>query len=292
MKKETHRDFDSVIKKNVGVIGGKLTKFVATPQLLDPDVESDNEFEKIANSVLSASNGIHAMGIVINIGNISSKDVKMLESLLAYVDIIPYVFVIFSNAYLLSSTYEEHQHKLKILLNSDDTLKILLKLLININNRYIILESVLNKEEGYYNTKVIELMKIMDSILDEQKQPFTFLSDIARELLQSSRSHTECIDALTKELKTIKVQLSANQIKKGKSFKKIITFFGVSAGAVVGAFAGAVAGPGGCVAGGSVGVTLGYSAVAAIISAGVVGGASGGIAGLSIGTGVNKCRTQ
>ena len=212
----------------------------------------------------------------------------MLENLLAYNDIIPYAFVIFSNAYVLSSSHEEQQHKLNILLNTNKSLH---KLLTNINNRYIILESVLNKEEGYYSTKVIELMNIVDSILDEQKQPFTFfLSDIARELLQSSRPQTECIDALKKELRAIKVQLSASQ--KGKSYKQVFTYLGVGAGAVAGAFIGAVAGPGGRVAGGTVGVTIGASAFAAIIGAGVVGSASGGIAGLSIGTGMNKCRTQ
>ena len=273
------------------MVGGKLIKFVDTPGILDPDVKSDDEFEELASSTLSVSNGIHAIGIVIKIGNISSKDVKMLENLLEYIDIIPYAFVIFSNAYVLSSSHEEQQHKLNILLKTNNSLKSLHKLLTNINNRYIILESVLNKEEGYYSTKVTELMNIIDSIFNEQKQPFTFfLSDIARGLLRSSRSQTECIDAMKKELRTIKVQLDASQ--KGKSFKQKFTFLGASVGAIAGAFIGAVAGPGGCVAGGTVGVTIGTTAVAAIIGAGVVGSASGGIAGLSIGTGINKCRTQ
>ena len=130
-----------------------MTKFVDAPGLLDPDVKSYGEFEELANAFLCAPNGIHAIGIVIKIGNISSKDVRVLENFLAFIKIIPYVFVIFSNAYLLSLLYEEHQHKLESLLNTNDTLKALQKLLTNINNRYMILESVLNKKESYYKLR-------------------------------------------------------------------------------------------------------------------------------------------
>ena len=285
-----HVDFGFGAKQQkfiAGMVGGKLTKFVDTPGLLDPDVKSDDEIKELANAILCVPNGIHGIGFVINIGNISSKVVKVLENLLAYVDMVPYVFVIFSNAYLLSSPYEKQLLKLKILLKSNDTLKILHKLLENIDNRYIILESVLNEEEGYYDTKVIELMKIIDSILDKQKEPFTcFLNDIARKLLESNKSQKECVDALKKDLRTAKSLPFPSA--KTRFLKRFMVFVGVGAGAITGALVGAVAGP----AGSAAGVTVGASAVAAIIGGGIVGGASGGIAGLSIGTKINECRTQ
>ena len=262
---------------------------------MDPDVKSDDEIKELANAILCVPNGIHGIGFVIDIGNISSKVVKVLENLLAYVDMVPYVFVIFSNAYLLSSTYEKQLLKLKILLKSNDTLKILHKLLENIDNRYIILESVLNEEEGYYDTKVLELMKIIDSILDKQKEPFTcFINDIARKLLESNKSQKECIDALKKDLRTVKSQLFTTEKSqffpsaKTGFLKRFMVFVGVSAGAITGALVVTVAGP----AGSAAGVTVGASAVAAIIVDGILGGASGGIAGLNIGTKINECHTQ
>ena len=277
MKKETHIGFGLAAKKrklNVGMVGGKLTKFVDTPWLMDPDVKSDDEFEEVANALFSIPNGIHALGVVIKIGNISSKDVRILENCLAFIEIIPYVFVIFSNAYLLSSAYEEQQRKLNILLNTNDTLKSLQKLLTNIDNRYIILESVLNKEESYYNTKVVELMKTVDSIYDKQKKPFTcFLNDTARQLLQSDASQTECIDALLKDLKSAKKLAE----KRQNLLDRVMIFVGGSAGALAGSVIGTAAGPAGSVAGGVLGASVGMGAVATL---------------LGIEVKINQCRTQ
>jgi len=249
------------------MVGGKLTKFVDTPWLMDPDVKSDDEFEELANTILSVPNGIHALGIVINIGNISSKDVRMLENYLALIDIIPYVFVIFSNAYLLSSAYEEQQHILNILLNTNDTLKSLQKLLMNIDNRYMILESVLNKEESYHNIKVVELMKIVDSIYDKQKKPFTsFLSDSARQLLQSNASQIECINVLKEDLKSIRGELieeckvKDQLVEKRQNFcYQLMSFIAVGAGTVANVVIGAL--PGAILAG-----TLGGGVSTALLS--------------------------
>ena len=106
MKKETLIDLGLAAKKvelYVGMVGRKLTKFVDTPGFTNPDVESDYESREFAHAILTLPNGVHAIGIVIKIGNISSKDERMLEKCLKFVDIVPYLFVIFSNAHLLSS---------------------------------------------------------------------------------------------------------------------------------------------------------------------------------------------
>ena len=278
MKQETHIGFGLATKKrklNVGMVGGKLTKFVDAPWLMDPDIKSDDEFGELANALFSIPNGIHALGVVIKIGNISSKDVRILENCLALIEIIPYVFVIFSNAYFLSSAYEEQQCKLNILLNTNDTLKSLQKLLTNIDNRYMILESVLNKEESYYNTKVVELMKTVDSIYDKQKKPFTcFLNDTARQLLQSNASQTERINALIEDLKSAQGQL----IEQHQNLlDRTMIFFGGGAGAVAGTVIGIAFGPAGSVAGGVLGATMGAGAVSTL---------------LGIKAKINKCRTQ
>ena len=70
--------------------------------------------------------------------------------------------------------------------------KFLHRLLKNTENYYIVLESVSNKEKGYYDLKVDELVKIIDSILDKQKRPYT--DGIARLLLQRNISQKERID--------------------------------------------------------------------------------------------------
>ena len=180
--------------------------------------------------------------------------------------------MIFSNAYLLGSlAHDEQQHNLEILLH--DSPEILHKLLENIGHRYIILESVLNKEQDYYDTKVDELMKIVQSILAEQKKPFTcFLNDTARKLLQSNASQEERIAALKSDLKSTQEQLTEKKAKdqSTEANKKLETrlfwqsfciFVGCGVGAVVRATAGTLLGP----AGSAAGASLGASAVAAIV---------------------------
>ena len=270
----------------VRMIGGKLTKLVDTPGLLDPSVIStDYEFDRLAKAILAVPNGIHALGVVIKIGNrMTVLDVRILEQLLKYIELVPYTFVIFSNACMLGRAHDEQQHNLKILLK--DSPEILHKLLESISHRYIVLESVLNKEQGYYDTKVDELMKIVKSILDEQKRPFTcFLNDMARKLLQSNASQEKCIDALKRDL----VEAEARRAKDNKNlqgrlfWKAFLIFIGSTAGAVVGATAGTPLGPAGSAAGSTAGASLGASAVAAIV---------GGATGYTIEAGINKCRNQ
>ena len=290
---------------HVQMIGGKLTKFVDTPGLLDPAVKTEAEFEKLSKAILAVPNGIHALGVVIKIGNrITTEDVRILEQLLDFIELIPYTFVIFSNAYVLGSPAhgEQQQHNFEILLNNAPA--ILHKLLETINHRYIILESVLIKEQDYYDTKVDELMKIVQSILAEQKKPFTcFLNDIARQLLQSDASQKECIDALKADLKSTQVHLHTEQQAKdeakdekkklqGRLFWQAFSIFiGTTTGAVVGATVGTVLGPLGSAAGITAGASLAASAVAAIL--GTVGGSvAGGGVGYGIEAGINKCRNQ
>ena len=61
-------------------------------------------------------------------------------------------------------------------------------------------------------------MKIIDSIFDQQKKPFTsFLNEFAGQLLQNNASKTQRINALITELKSAQGQL----IKNAKIFLRV-----------------------------------------------------------------------
>ena len=283
-------DFNRVTRVtqfSVGMIKGKLTKFVDTAGLLDPYDNSKIEFRRIAEAILDVPNGIHALGIVIKIGDrLSAKEVKAIAQILLFVELIPFTFVIFSNANSLNAkTAEDQQHVLKSMINRAH--KILPELLKKIENRYIILESVLlNEDEGYYTTKVDELMGIVDSITDKQKGPFTcFLNEIAKKLLESDASPEECIYALMTDLQRAREESEKN----ARAFwESVFTMIGAGAGAGAGVVIGAIAGPPGGAAAGAMGASLGASAVATILGTGVLGGVGGG----SLGYGAKKCLTQ
>ena len=276
---------------HVQMIGGKLTKFVDTVGLLDSDCKTEPEFERLSKAILAVPNGIHAFGVVIKIGDrINAVEEQILEQLLHIIELLPYTFVIFSNVYALGS-HVEQQEGFEILLNESPP--VLPKLLEIINHRYIILESVLNKEQDYYDTKVDELMKIVQSILAENKEPFTcFLNNMTRQLLRSNKSQKEIIDALKADLKKIQDQAEDEKKKlQGRLlWKTVAMFIGTAAGAVAGATIGTALGPVGSAAGSTAGASLGGSAVAAIL--GTVGSFVGAGAGYGAEAKINECRTQ
>ena len=71
------------------MVGGNLIQFIDTPGLLDGD-----EFE-LAEAIIAVPNGIHALGVVINIEcHVSSTDEKLYEDILALTGLTPYVFMI------------------------------------------------------------------------------------------------------------------------------------------------------------------------------------------------------
>ena len=274
------------------MIGRKLIKIVDTPGLLDPYyARSDHELEEFAELILTIPNGIHAIGLVIKIGNrVNAADVQMIEQILGLIDLIPYTFVIFSNAHLLGETHKEHQDKLKNLLK--ECPEILHTLLQNINDRYIILESLLIKGDDYYCTKVDELIKIVNSIITKKKTPFTcVLNDISKLLLQSGEDREKCAIALKKDLKV------AKKLGGTKVWQNLIIFIGGSAGGIAGALVGSLAGPVGTVAASTAGIALTTSAVATIVGVGVIGGgvvgsATVGATGYGIAKGIEKCHNQ
>ena len=201
---------------------------------------------------------------------------------------------------------EQQQRNFEILIN--DAPAILHQLLETTGQHYIILESVVNEDQDYYDTKVDELVKILQSIFLLYRKDYLatcFLNDLARQLLQSNASQKQCIDALKGDLKIAKEQLNTeqkannqarneNKELRGRMFWQ--TFF-IFAGTVVGAAAGGeigtVLGPPGSAAGSTAGASLGASAVAAIVGgSSIVAGAAGGAAGYGIAKGVNACHNQ
>ena len=271
------------------MIGGKSTKFVDTPGLLDTSLTTDKQFEKVAQAILAVPNGVHALGVVINLGNrLTGPDVEILEQLLVFIELVPYTFVIFSNAYLLGRLHDEQQNNFEIILNKSPA--ILHQLLENISQRYIILESVINKDQDYYDTKVDELTTIVQSILAEQKRPFTcFLNHIARQLRQSNASKEKCIDALKTDLKKVQDELKEQKKQRANLlWQTLCMLIGSAVGAGIGGVIGSSLGPAGSAAGSTAGASFGSSAVAAIL-----GGSGVGVAGgYTIGKGVNACRNQ
>ena len=193
-----------------GIVGGKLIKFIDIPVLLD--WHDGFKIHKLAEAIIAVPNGIHALGVVINIGaRVTSSDAKLYEDILAFTGLLPYVFFIFSHAYCLGVTHEEQQHNFETSVNDH---KILQKLLKDTENRYIVLESVLNKENEYYDLKADKLAKIVNSIIDKQKRPFTSqcpIAGLARSLMQSKISQEEVIKALKRDLMKAREELERKE---------------------------------------------------------------------------------
>ena len=220
-------------------VGGKYLKVVETPGFLDPSSLSNvEEFKRLAEAVIAIPNGINALGLVINMQHrISKADVNLLEKLLNTKEMIKYTFIIFTHAKLLGNTHEEQRDRIEeIICDSENCPKVLQNVLANIKKRYIVLESVEHMDLEYHSYKSNELLQILQGIMDENKKPFTCVLNHNANLLENAEEKKEeLIEALTKDLQTVKQQLEEKEMMNNKDlFWKHLFYY--AAGAAVAAW--------------------------------------------------------
>ena len=297
MSKRSLKPVTTAIQAKGGIIGGKFLQLVDTPGFLDPSsATKEDELEELAKGILSFPNGIHALGLVIDInGRITAPVEVILTQLLDFVELVPYAFVIFSHAKELAETDKDQKVIVKEMLDDESGCpKILSRVLECVNGRYIVLESVKDMAQGYHDIKVTELTQIVNSILAIKKKPFTcFLTDVAKRLQEDKVDLEERIRAASKDLRQLQNQLriekqKESQLTKEKQeitarsfWEKWSIHIATGMGATIGAAAGAVLGP----AGSAAGATAGISYVATLVGGGA---AVGGVAGGGFGAAVNN----
>ena len=155
-------------------IGGISVKFVDTPGLLNDllEISIEDTVLRFIKYIIDINGRFHALGIVLNICHRYGGDIpRMLKTIQEFRELIPYTFVIFSHAESLGETSDKQDLEYKRL--SDIYVpEFMKKLLRDIKGRYILLEAIIPMEQDYFHVKALELVKVVQSINEENNGPF------------------------------------------------------------------------------------------------------------------------
>ena len=196
-----------------GIVKGECITIIDTPGFLDPtSLNTVEEFKGLAKAIIDMPNGVNAVGLFINLRNrIIVPDVKLLEMLVAMEEMLPHVFLVFTHAIVLGKNEEEQQQKIEETLKDKKKCpEILQSVLSKIDNRYMLLESVDIKGEGYYEKKSQELLDILQGIMNKTGKVYTNHVNRVTEILK--RFDVDCqlqekdrlLEDLAADLETVK----------------------------------------------------------------------------------------
>ena len=186
-------------------VGGKDIKFIDTKGFFDPcsSIITD-ELEELAKSIIEISDGIDAIGFVINLeSRITKEDADLLQKLLETQSMIPYIFIIFTHAKVLGETERNQQQNIEERLKKDSP-EILQKFVRKINGRFMLLESVEPMQEDYHDKKSHELLEVLQKLTDQNKEKF-FFGKLTEQL--NKMDDRDKIEVLKKDLEVIKQHL-------------------------------------------------------------------------------------
>lgn len=156
-------------------IGGISVKFVDTPGLLNGllEISIEDTVLRFIKYIIDINSRFHALGIVFTIGRGWSGDIpRMFETIQEFRELIPYTFVIFSHAKRLGETSDKQDLEYKRLISHIYVPEFMKKLLRDIKGRYILLEAIIPMEQDYFHVKALELVKVVQSINEENNGPF------------------------------------------------------------------------------------------------------------------------
>ena len=155
-----------------GMIRGVNVKIIYARGFLDSTCTEESK--ELAEAIKAMPDGVDAVGFVINLQNgIKNGDIKLLETLLTLKKMIPHTFIIFTHAKVLGKTEKEQEQKIKeTLSNADECPDILHKALSNINNRFMLLESVEPMGEDYHERKSQQLLSFILEIICENNKKY------------------------------------------------------------------------------------------------------------------------
>ena len=220
-----------------GVVMGERITIIDTPGFLDPSsLNTVEEFKGLAKAIVDMPNGVNAVGLLINIKNrVTSPDAELLEMLLATKEMLPYAFLVFTHAIVLGKTEKQQQQKLEeTLKDKNECPESLFSVLSKIDNRYILLESVNMKGEGYYEKKSQELLDILETIMNKNEKVYICALNVLGENLRKFsqlQDKDKVIEKVTADLQTIK---ESQNSKPGTFWRNLIVeSVGISLGATV-----------------------------------------------------------
>ena len=164
----SHGGFASITSKSAAAavtLQDKRVRLIDTPGFCDDFETEEKHMDEVGEALFLARKGVNAVGLAISAGTRYTKSNTAVINEISEIsnNLWPYTFVVFTNADSLGNTEEECQKRLKMNLAEDRCPASLLKLLKNLNYRYILVDSTNNTQE-YHHLKIQELMEMINKI--------------------------------------------------------------------------------------------------------------------------------
>lgn len=143
----------------------KRIRLIDTPGFCDDYETEEEHMDEVGEALFLARKGVNAVGLAISAGTRYTKNNTAVINEISEIsnNLWPFTFIVFTNADSLGSTEEERKETLKKNLSEERCPAPLLKLIKNLDHRYILIDST-NKTEEYHHLKVQELMDMVNSI--------------------------------------------------------------------------------------------------------------------------------
>ena len=166
--KHTVHGFASITSKSAAAavtLQDKRIRLIDTPGFCDDYETEEQHMDEVGEALFLARKGVNAVGLAISAGTRYTKNnTKVIDEISDISNSLwPYTFIVFTHADSLGDTEEERQEMLKKNLSAERCPAPLLKLLKNLDNRYILVDSS-DKTEEYHHLKVEEIIRMVNKI--------------------------------------------------------------------------------------------------------------------------------
>ena len=157
-----------------GIVGNKSITITDTRGFLEPLPKNETELAELKDSLSHMPKKTDAIGFVINaVSRVNIADVDLHTELLEMNEAIPYVFLVFTHAKGCGETEKDQEKDIESKLNDTSKCPKGFQLILKRNgNRYMLLESVQDMEQGYHERKSQELIQIVQEIMKQTKKAF------------------------------------------------------------------------------------------------------------------------
>ena len=154
---------------STSVICGKTVKIIDTPGFFDGFKSTEENFKELSRALTFAKDGFHAVALVMNFNRFIVTHTEALNQILNFKGIKPYLFVLLTHTENEGITKEATDKYIRECLLSPKCPQGLKNLMHEVENRVIMLESVLPLDQNYQKLKSKQLLEMVESIFKSNK---------------------------------------------------------------------------------------------------------------------------
>ena len=205
-------------------INGKNVMFIDSPGFADARKDSHEQIQEMGKALLLARNGVHAIVVCLNgSGRFTDADKSFVDELKQLEtdelqSIWAYTFLVFTHGLNMGKNEEKRYEKIKKWKDNPKCAPLFLELLDKVQNRFMVLESLMDDTE-YYTQKCDEFLKLTQKVYAKNNERcythklFIWARDKYEE---AAKKHKQRIDRQTQQQEdAITLQLDKLHEKDG-----------------------------------------------------------------------------